>query len=292
MKITVSCAFFALALGTTAIGCGNEAAPLDEAAISQASHTTSSGSVTIYEGGHSVAQNQLSPLNAADFGITPIGCHIDLRGRIDLNEGSLFGGVFQATEGRYRVVFPGATHTTIIDGRVTAQIGGQTYRLAKGDSFLATKGTTVIFETTSSRHQTSFFTDFTSDASQPGLFKVYPENSAPNEADLISLGTPADFNMTVLSGNPTLMARIDYAVGLESAGHFRITKSKLYVNPVSITEHGSVTKYGMTMTDTTNGNVYKLNMGDSYLVRQGAVLIWEVKTPAVFQSFYGVFVPH
>lgn len=289
MVMTMFRGFLALALGaTTMIGCGNDAG-LSEDSISQASHTSPAGTgkVTIYERGHAISQSQLSPLNAADFGITTSGCHIDLNGRIDLDSSPLLGGVFQASQGKYHVVFPAATHSSVIDGDVTATVGGQTYHLGKGDSFLATKGTEVDFETTTNSHQTSFFANYAA-AGPAGLFKVYEENSEPAEADLISLGTPADFNMTVLEGDPTLMARIDYFVGNESAGHFRITKSKLYVNPVSVTEHGAVTKYGMNMTDS-DGTIYKLSKGDSYLVRQGAVLIWDVKGPAVFQAFYGVF---
>lgn len=282
--------FFALALGVTAMGCTNETAPLGEDdVVSEASQMINTDKVIVYERGRRVSQSELSPLALDVFNGELLDCDVEWSGRIDLLEGSLIGGVFQATEGKYRVVYPGVVHATIIVGDVDAETGGQTYHLREGDTFLVTKGTEVVFKTLSNKHQASFFGNYAS-PDMPGTFKVYKQGSVPDEADLISLGTPADFNMTVLEGDPTLEARIDYAVGLESAGHFRITKSKLFVDPVSVTEHGAVTKHGMIMT-APDGTEYSLHKGDGYLVRAGATLTWDVKGPAVYQAFYGVFVP-
>lgn len=281
--------FLALALGTLALGCTSEIDPVDEGDdVSEASQAINTDNVIVYEGGRPVPQCELSPLDPADFNGEIIK-DATWSGRIDLLEGSLIGGVFQSTRGKYRQVYPGVAHATIIVGDLKATVGGQTYHLHRGDSFLVTKGTDVVFETLSSRHQASFFGNFASPDAAP-LFKVYRQGSIVPEADLVSLGTPADFNMTVLEGNPTLKARIDYAVGLESAGHFRITDSKLFVDPVSVTEHGAITRHGMSMTEP-DGTRWNLHTGDSYLVRAGATLTWDVQGPAVYQAFYGVFVP-
>lgn len=282
--------FCALVLGITAIGCTNETAPLaEDDAVSEAAQAINTDKVIVYEGGRPVPQTALSPLDPADFNGEIIDGGVDWSGRIDLLENSLIGGVFQATRGKYRVVYPGVVHATIIVGSLEATTGGHTYHLHRGDSFLVTKGTEVVFDTVGHMHQASFLGNFAS-PDMPGTFKVYRQGSSVDESELINLGTPADFNMTVLEGNPSLDARIDYAVGLESAGHFRITRSKLFVDPTTVTEHGAVTKYGMTMT-MPNGTAYNLHAGDAYLVRAGSTQTWEVNGPSVYQAFFGVFVP-
>jgi len=280
--------FFALALGITAIGCTNEiTSPGEEDAVFEAYQAINTDKVIVYEGGHPIPQSELSPLDPADFNGEILDGQAAWSGRIDLLENSLIGGAFQATRGKYRVVYPGVFHATLIVGEVKATSGGQTYHLHRGDSFLVSKGTEVVFETLGNQHQASFFGNFAS-PDMPPLFKVYRQGSIVDESEVISLGTPADFNMTVLEGNPSLDARIDYFIGVESAGHFRLTNSKLFVDPVSVTEHGSITRHGMSMT-APDGRSWHLHTGDAYLVRAGATLIWDVQGPAVYQAFFGVF---
>jgi uncharacterized cupin superfamily protein len=281
--------FCALVLGLAALGCTATEPLAEDEAVSETEQALNTNNIIVYEAGRRVPHNQLSPLDPDDFNAELLDCGVDWRGRIDLQEGSLIGGVLEATNGKYRQVYPGVFHATIIVGSLKAKTGGKTYNLQRGDSFLVTKGTEVVFETTGQMHQASFFGNFAS-PDMPGTFKVYKQGSTVPESELVNLGSPADFNMTVLEGNPSLDARIDYAVGLESAGHFRITNSKLFVDPTTVTEHGAVTKYGMTMT-TLDGTEYTLHAGDAYLVRAGSTQTWEVNGPAVYQAFFGVFVP-
>lgn len=279
-----------IVLGIAAMGCTSEIIPLDdEEAIASAAQEINTNKIIVYEGGKPVAQNQLSPLNPADFNIQPLQGNVDYKGQIDVLEGDLIGGVFQATQGEYRQVFPGVFHATVIVGSLRAKTGGKTYHLKRGDSFLVTKGTEVDFKTDGARHQASFLGNFGS-PDMPGTFKVYKQGSTVPESELITLGTPADFNMTVLEGDPVFEARIDYAQGFESAGHFRLERSTLFVNGTTVTEHGSVTKYGMTMT-RPDGTAYTLHAGDSYIVRAGSTQTWEVNGPMIYQAFFGVFVP-
>lgn len=282
--------FFSLVLGIATIGCTNEIEPFDdEDSVASVADEINTNKIIVYESGCPIPQHELSPLNPTDFNVQSIQGNVTWKGRIDVLEGALMGGVFQATRGEYRQVFPGAFHVSMIVGSLRARTGGKTYHLKRGDSFLVTRGTEVEFETDGSKYQASFLGNFAS-PELPGTFKVYKQGSIVPESELIVLGTPADFNMTVLEGNPTFKARIDYAEGFESAGHFRVDRAKLFVSGTTVTEHGSVTKHGMSMT-TPNGTVYTVNTGDSYIVRAGSTQTWQVNGPAVYQAFYGVFVP-
>jgi uncharacterized cupin superfamily protein len=281
--------FCAFMFGLTAIGCTNEiASDSEDEIVSEASQAINPSKIIMYEAGHAVPNDELSPLDPSDYN-AELDCDVDWRGRIDLEEGSLIGGVVHATRGKYRQVFPGVFHATVMVGRLKAKTGGKTYHLNEGDSFLVTKGTEVVFQTLSNSHQASFFGNFAS-PNLPGTFKVYKKGSTVDPSELISLGTPADFGMVVLEGNPSFDARIDYAQGLESAGHFRVSRSKLFVPSTTVTEHGSVTKGGMTLTKP-DGTSYTFHEGDAYLNRAHSTQTWQVNSPVVYQAFFGVFSP-
>lgn len=282
--------FYALVLGFTAIGCTNEIAPdFEDETVAEADQAINLSKIIVYESGQAIPNYQLSPLDPSDYNAVLLDCDVNWRGRIDLEEGSLIGGVLHATNGKYRQVFPGNFHSTVLVGNLKAKTGGQTYYLNPGDSFFVTKGTQVDFETTSSRHQASFYGNFAS-PTLPGTFKVYKKGSIVNQSELITLGTPADFNMVVLEGNPTFEARIDYAQGAESAGHFRVARTKLFVQSTTVTEHGSVTNGSMTLTKP-DGTSYTVHEGDAYLNRANSTQTWQVNSTYVYQAFFGVFQP-
>lgn len=282
--------FCAFVLSITATGCTSEVtSDLEEEVVAEADQAINPSKIIAYQAGKTVPANQLSSVDPALYGAEPLDCDVNFRARIDLAEGTLEGGVLQASKGSYRHVFPGVFHASILVGSLKARIGGQTYNLKQGDTFLGSKGTDVEFETTSNKFQASFFVNFAS-PDLPGVFKVYKKGSVPAEEDLISLGTPADFNMVVLEGDPVFKARIDYYQGLESAGHFRVTRTKLFVQSTTVTEHGTVTKGSMTLTKP-DGTSYTLNEGDSYLNRAQSTQTWQVNSSTVNQAFFGVFSP-
>lgn len=280
--------FCALVLSITAMGCTSEvASDVEEEAVAEVDQALNLSKIIKYEGGKLVPANELSAFNPAVYGAELLDCNVSWRGRVDLDEATLEGGVLQSTKGAYKHVFPGVFHATILVGSVKAKYGGQTYNLQQGDTFLASKGTEVVFETTSNKYQASYFVNFASPA-LPGTFKVYKRGSIPAEEDLIVLGTPADFNMVVLEGDPVFRARIDYYQGLESAGHFRVPSTKLFVQATTVTEHGTVTKGNMTLTKP-DGTSYTFKEGDAYLNRANSTQTWKVNSGYVNQAFFGVF---
>lgn len=280
--------FCAFVLSITSTGCTSEVtSDPEEDAIAEADLAINPSKIILYKGGKAIDADELSAFNPADYGMDQLDPCVHLSGRIDLAEDTLEGGVIQATKGSYRHVFPGVFHATLIVGSVKATVGGQTYHLKQGDTFLGSKGTEVLFETKSNKFQASYFVNFAS-PDLPGIFKYYKKGSVPAEADLITLGTPADFNMVVLEGNPTFRARIDYYQGLESAGHFRVPRTKLFVQSTTVTEHGCVTKGGMTLTKP-DGTSYTFDEGDAYLNRAHSTQTWQVDAAAVNQAFFGVF---
>jgi len=280
--------FCASVFSLTSMGCTSEVtSDLEDEAIAEADQAINPSKIILYKAGKVIAGSELSALDPADYGAELLDDDVNWRGRIDLQEGTLEGGVLQSTKGTYRHVFPGVFHATLIVGSLKATVGGQTYHLKQGDTFLGTKGTEVIFETESNKYQASFFVNFAS-PDFPGIFKVYKKGSIPAEEDLITIGTPADFNMVVLEGDPTFRARIDYFQGVESAGHFRVPRTKLFVQSTTVTEHGAVTKGGMTLTKP-DGTSYTFNEGDAYLNRSQSTQTWQVNSSTVNQAFFGVF---
>lgn len=282
--------FCAFVLGIASMGCTSEVtSEAEEESVAEVDQALNLSKIIMYEGGKSVPASQLSPFDPVEYGAELLDCDVSWRGRIDLDEGTLEGGVLQSTKGTYKHVFPGVFHATILVGSVKATYGGQTYNLKHGDTFLGSKGTEVVFETKSNKFQASYFVNFAS-PDLPGTFKVYKKGSVPAEQDLITLGTPADFNMVVLEGDPTFRARIDYFQGLESAGHFRVEQTKLFVQSTTVTEHGTVTKGSMTLTKP-DGTSYTFKEGDAYLNRAQSTQTWQVNSGHVNQAFFGVFSP-
>jgi uncharacterized cupin superfamily protein len=114
---------------------------------------------------------------------------------------------------------------------------------------------------------------------------VYSPRGKPvDEAGFFSLGSPEDLGGRVLEGDPKIFARMDYVKGPAAAGLFKATTGKIEVT-FPFTEHATILEGEVTITDGTGQrHVYKA--GDSYFIRQGSVVIWEVKGKQVIKSFF------
>ncbi len=114
---------------------------------------------------------------------------------------------------------------------------------------------------------------------------VYSPRGKPvSEAGFVALGAPETLGGKVLEGNPEIFARIDYARGPVAAGLFKATKGKILIH-FPFTEHATILEGEVTLTDEA-GNTHSYKAGDSYFIRQGQVIVWEVKGKQVIKSFF------
>ncbi len=117
-----------------------------------------------------------------------------------------------------------------------------------------------------------------------GTVLVYRAGEKVAESELVDLGPPAKLGGTVLEGDPRIAARVDYARGDLVAGVFRATRGKARIE-FPFTEHATILNGEVELTDQS-GNRARLQPGDSYLVRQGSVILWEVRGQAVQKTFF------
>ncbi len=119
---------------------------------------------------------------------------------------------------------------------------------------------------------------------EKGTMLVYRAGERVAEADLVDLGPPANLGGTVLEGDPRISARIDYARGGLLAGVFQATSGKARIE-FPFTEHATILHGDVELTDQW-GNHARLGVGDSYLITQGSVVLWEVRGQAVQKTFF------
>ena len=90
-----------------------------------------------------------------DIGATTLDGDVRVSGRFDLGgpAATVFGGLYAATRGKYRVVYPFHEHATILSGRVelTDEACGITVAYGPGDSWSIAKGTPVVWSIVSDR---------------------------------------------------------------------------------------------------------------------------------------------
>lgn len=129
--------------------------------------------------------------------------------------------------------------------------------------------------------------ELTGDASSPiavGEMIVYERGKAVDEDDLSDLGPPEALGGTVLEGDPQVSARIDHAEGSLLAGVFQATRGKVLIH-FPFTEHATILDGSVELTDE-HGNHHVFKPGDSYFIRQGSVILWDVKGRRVQKSFF------
>jgi len=112
----------------------------------------------------------------------------------------------------------------------------------------------------------------------------FPLDPRPYAAVAAALGAPEALGGKVLEGTPEIFARIDYAKGPVAAGLFKATKGKILIH-FPFTEHATILEGEVTLTDEA-GNSHSYKAGDSYFIRQGQVIVWEVKGKQVVKSFF------
>ncbi|MCW0002376.1 cupin domain-containing protein [Pararhizobium sp. YC-54] len=90
-----------------------------------------------------------------DIGATTLEGDVQVSGRFDLGtpETAVFGGVYAATRGKYRVVYPFHEHATLLAGRLelTDETNGTSVVYGPGDSWVITKGTPIVWSILSDR---------------------------------------------------------------------------------------------------------------------------------------------
>lgn len=119
--------------------------------------------------------------------------------------------------------------------------------------------------------------------------RVYPLFRAIADGELADLGDPKDLGGRVLSGNPRISARVDFQDGPMTAGVFEATTGTVEIH-FPFTEHATIMEGQVTITDES-GNSHRYGPGDSYLIRQGQVVRWEVAGARVRKSFFNVAQP-
>ncbi len=90
-----------------------------------------------------------------DIGATTVSGPIACSGKflIGSPETAVFGGLYAATQGTYRVVYPFHEHATLLEGElaITAEATGETTVYGPGDSWIIAKGTAVVWQIRSAR---------------------------------------------------------------------------------------------------------------------------------------------
>jgi uncharacterized cupin superfamily protein len=118
----------------------------------------------------------------------------------------------------------------------------------------------------------------------PEEMKVYSPRAAVDISTLASLGPPEALGGQVLSGKPEIFGRVDFHEGNLMGGLFMATTGLIRVT-YPFTEHATILEGEVTLTDAT-GNTQTFRPGDSYIIRQGQVILWDVKGKHVIKSFF------
>lgn len=118
---------------------------------------------------------------------------------------------------------------------------------------------------------------------------VYSPRRRVDESSLLPLGPPEDLGGEVLEGNPVLSARVDFNERGMTAGIFKATTGKLRIH-FPFTEHATILEGEVTITDES-GQTRTFRKGDSYFMRQGQVVMWEVRGAYVLKAFFNITEP-
>lgn len=128
------------------------------------------------------------------------------------------------------------------------------------------------------------------EGAQASAMIVYSPRGQPvDESGFFWLGPTEGLGGKVLEGEPKIYARIDYMKGNVTAGLFKATTGRIEVS-FPFTEHATILEGEVTITDGT-GQSHTYKAGDSYFIRQGSVVLWEVKGKQVIKSFFNVVEP-
>jgi hypothetical protein len=113
---------------------------------------------------------------------------------------------------------------------------------------------------------------------------VYEPKMHVADADLVDLGDPAGLGGRVLEGSPRIAARFDFDEGGMTAGIFQATTGVVEIT-FPFTEHATILEGEVAITGA-DGETQVFRRGDSYLIRQGEVVVWEVRGARMRKSFF------
>jgi len=113
----------------------------------------------------------------------------------------------------------------------------------------------------------------------PAAMVVYELGTPVPQCALMDLGDPANLGGTVLEGAPKIAARVDYARNGIRTGVFQATRSTALIH-FPLTEHATIIYGSVTWTDET-GQTMTSHVDDSYFLRQGNVMLGEVRGPLI-----------
>lgn len=95
-----------------------------------------------------------------DIGATTLEGPIEVAGKLLFGslDTPVSGGLYSATKGKYRVVYPFHEHATLLDGELalTDENSGETLVYGPGDSWLIAKGTPMIWDIRSGHIRKSY----------------------------------------------------------------------------------------------------------------------------------------
>lgn len=116
---------------------------------------------------------------------------------------------------------------------------------------------------------------------------VYSPKMAVQDAEMTPFqGRPEDIGGQVLEGTPRISLRIDFQQGPMTAGIFEATRGKVRID-FPFTEHATILEGEVTLTDQA-GHSHTYKPGDTYFIRQGAIIIWDVKVDRLRKSFFNI----
>ena len=110
----------------------------------------------------------------------------------------------------------------------------------------------------------------------PAAPSVYPPQSARADA----LGG------RVLEGEVQLTVHLDFQSEGLASGIFEATPGKVEIL-FPFSEHATILEGEVTLTDEA-GHTRTLKPGDSYFIRQGERILWDVKTPRLRKAFFNI----
>ncbi len=95
-----------------------------------------------------------------DIGASTLEGPIEVSGKLLFGsfESPVSGGLYAATKGKYRVIYPFHEHATLLDGELalTDESTGQTTVYGPGDSWIIAKGTSMLWDIRSAAIRKSY----------------------------------------------------------------------------------------------------------------------------------------
>ncbi|HLL52862.1 MAG TPA: cupin domain-containing protein [Myxococcaceae bacterium] len=120
----------------------------------------------------------------------------------------------------------------------------------------------------------------------PPMIAYSPRGGPIDCSTFFSLGAPENLGGVTVEGNVEIFAKIDYAQNGAAAGLFMATPGTVQIT-FPFTEHATILEGEVTLTDSTGKRV-TYRPGDTYFIRQGEVVLWEVKGRNLVKSFFNI----